>query len=136
MRMRPGRAAATAGAFAAAAGLAAVAWRRGRLRAVAVTGESMLPALRAGDWLLVRVGAPVRAGDAVVARHPWNEDQLIVKRAVREDSGGWWLESDNQRAHGRQDSWDFDTVPHRLVLGPVVARYWPFDRIGLLTGRR
>ncbi|RMI38270.1 S24 family peptidase [Actinomadura harenae] len=147
--MRAGRAVAAAGVCAAGAGIAALAWRRGRLlgglrgglfdgargglRAVEVTGESMLPALRAGDWLLVRAGAPVRDGDAVVARHPWNEDRLIVKRAVREESGGWWLESDNQRAHGRQDSWDFDAVPHDLVLGPVVARYWPFRRAGLLS---
>ncbi|RFU38163.1 S24 family peptidase [Actinomadura logoneensis] len=94
----------------------------------------MLPALRPGDWLLVREGAPVRDGDAVVARHPWNEEQLIVKRAVREEDGGWWLESDNQRARGRQDSWDFDAVPHRLVLGPVVARYWPVGRAAVLSG--
>ncbi|MEV5568805.1 S24 family peptidase [Spirillospora sp. NPDC052269] len=133
MRKRAGRTAAKAGMCAAGAGLAALAWRRSGLRAVAVTGESMLPTLRAGDWLLVRAGARVRDGDAVVAQHPWNEDQLIVKRAVREEPGGWWLESDNQRAHGRQDSWDFDTVPHGLVLGPVVARYWPFKRAGLLA---
>ncbi|WP_119729061.1 nickel-type superoxide dismutase maturation protease [Thermomonospora amylolytica] len=101
-------------------------------RAVAVTGESMLPVLRPGDFLLVRRGGrAVRAGDVVVARHPRDGGPLIVKRAVRRDADGWWLESDNQRAPGRQDSWDFGAVPDALVLGRVVARYWPPSRIAL-----
>jgi nickel-type superoxide dismutase maturation protease len=92
---------------------------------VEVTGASMLPALRPGDWLLVRRGGRVRVGDVVVARHPWHRHQLIVKRAAGRTPAGWWLESDNQRAPGRQDSWDFGEVPDELVVGRVVARYWP-----------
>jgi nickel-type superoxide dismutase maturation protease len=95
------------------------------LRAVEVTGESMLPALRPGDWLLVRPGARIVPGGLVVARHPRQRDTLIVKRAVRHDGDGWWLESDNQRATGRQDSWDFGAVPDDLIVGRVVLRYWP-----------
>lgn len=94
------------------------------MRAVEVTGESMLPVLRPGDWLLVRSGVRVVPGSVVVARHP-REDRLIVKRAVRRDAAGWWLESDNQRAPGRQDSWDFGAVPDELIVGRVVLRYWP-----------
>ncbi|WP_425453360.1 nickel-type superoxide dismutase maturation protease [Thermomonospora umbrina] len=101
-------------------------------RVVEVTGESMLPALRAGDLLLVRTGGrPVRAGDVVVAAHPRKPATPIVKRAVHRDADGWWLESDNQRAPGRQDSWDFGAVPERLLLGRVVARYWPPSRLSL-----
>ena len=85
----------------------------------------MLPTLRPGDRLLVRAGARVRVGDVVVARHPERPAQLIVKRAVHRTSGGWWLESDNQRAPGRQDSWDFDAVPDRLIIGRAVLRYRP-----------
>jgi nickel-type superoxide dismutase maturation protease len=95
------------------------------VRAVEVTGESMLPALRPGDWLLVRTGARIVPGSVVVARHPGRRDTLIVKRATRRDEGGWWLESDNQRAAGRQDSWDFGAVPDDLIVGRVVLRYWP-----------
>lgn len=102
-----------------------------RVRAVAVTGESMLPALRPGDFLLVRGGARVAAGDLVVARHPAEPDLRIVKRAVRPTPGGWWLESDNQRARGRQDSWDFGAVPGGLIEGVVVARYWPPSRLSI-----
>jgi nickel-type superoxide dismutase maturation protease len=98
------------------------------LRSFEVTGESMLPALRPGDRLLVRTGARVRVGDVVVAGHPDRPDQLIVKRVVHRTENGWWLESDNQRAPGRQDSWDFDAVPDRLIIGRAVMRYRPESR--------
>lgn len=101
------------------------------VRAVEVKGDSMLPVLRPGDWLLVRTGARVRPGSVVVARHPREEDLLIVKRAARRDAGGWWLESDNQRAAGRQDSWDFGAVPDALIVGRVVLRYWPRPSVRL-----
>ncbi|MCC5579532.1 S24 family peptidase [Microtetraspora sp. AC03309] len=92
------------------------------LTTVRVVGDSMLPVLRPGDCLLVRRGAPVREGDLVVARRPHG---LIVKRAFRRTGEGWWLESDNQRAPGRRDSWDFGSVPESEIVGRVVLRYWP-----------
>lgn len=95
----------------------------------------MLPALRPGDRLLVRAGAVVRPGSVVVARHPSRPETLIVKRARYRDADGWWLESDNQRASGRQDSWDFGAVPDRLLMGRVVARYWPPSRFAVLPFR-
>lgn len=92
------------------------------LTAVRVVGDSMLPALRPGDWLLVRSGRATRPGDVVVARRP---NGLIVKRAFRLTDEGWWLESDNQRAPGRRDSWDFGAVPVSAIVGRVILRYWP-----------
>ncbi|MEW2358805.1 S24 family peptidase [Spirillospora sp. NPDC029432] len=108
------------------------------VRAMAVAGESMLPALRPGDLLLVRCGGAVKvaAGDLVVARHPERDGLLTVKRAAHRDGDGWWLESDNQRAPGRQDSWDFGAVPDRLVVGRVVARYWPPSRVAVFPAGR
>lgn len=106
---------------------------------VEVTGDSMLPALRSGDLLLVRrcpgSEGPVRTGDIVVARHPHHADKLIIKRIVFRTGAGWWLESDNQRAAGRQDSWDFDAVPDRLVVGRPVVCYWPPSRWSLWARR-
>ena len=102
-----------------------------RLRAMAVTGDSMLPALRPGDFLLVREGARVALGDVVVARHPGQDGLLIVKRIDHRSGGGWWLESDNQQAPGRQDSWDFGAVPDELMIGRVIARYWPPSRVAV-----
>lgn len=95
---------------------------------VQVHGPSMAPTLRHGDALLVRRTTRIRAGDVVVARFRSRPDLLVVKRAVRECDGGWWLESDNSliaddsRAYGPAD-----------VVGRVVLRWWP--RPALLTRR-
>ncbi|MEU6787542.1 S24 family peptidase [Nonomuraea angiospora] len=96
------------------------------LMRVRVEGDSMRPALVPGDWLLVRRGATVHPGDLVVARLPGDPEQLIVKRAQWHGQDGWWLESDNQRAGGRRDSWDFGPVQD--IVGRVVLRYWPLLR--------
>jgi phage repressor protein C with HTH and peptisase S24 domain len=88
----------------------------------------MEPALRPGDWLLawrgLSAGRPrrVRAGQIVIARHPGGPDMLLVKRAVREQSGGWWLESDNPGA-GAVDSGVFGLVRTDLIEGRVLLRY-------------
>jgi hypothetical protein len=78
----------------------------------------------------------VSEGDLVVAFHPERAGLLTVKRAGHRAEGGWWLESDNQRAPGRQDSWDFGAVPDRLVVGRVVARYWPPSRWAVFSAGR
>ncbi|AGZ45859.1 putative signal peptidase [Actinoplanes friuliensis DSM 7358] len=90
------------------------------LFAVLVQGPSMVPALRSGDALLVRRSGRVRAGDVVVARFRSRPDLLVVKRALHEHDGGWWVQGDNEfvtddsRAYGVAD-----------VIGRVVFRYWP-----------
>jgi phage repressor protein C with HTH and peptisase S24 domain len=87
---------------------------------VLVSGPSMAPALRSGDALVVRRGAAVRPGDLVVARFRSRPELLVIKRAVREQDGGWWLRGDNEfvtddsRAYGVAD-----------VIGRVIWRYWP-----------
>jgi len=90
------------------------------LFAVLVNGPSMAPALRTGDALVVRRGGRVRAGDVVVARFRSRPELLVVKRAVREQDGGWWVQGDNElveddsRAYGVAD-----------VIGRVLIRYYP-----------
>jgi nickel-type superoxide dismutase maturation protease len=97
---------------------------------VAVVERSMQPALRPGDWLLVRrsgrPGRPprIRPGQVVIARHPGDPGLLLVKRAARRELAGWWLESDNPGA-GAVDSSRFGPVPDTLIVGRVLARYWP-----------
>ncbi len=99
------------------------------LTRVAVAERSMEPALRPGDWLLVRRTRRVRAGQIVLARHPSQPDLLIVKRVARQTpEGRWWLESDNPDA-GAVDSRRFGPVPGSLIEGRVLARYWrPRDK--------
>ncbi|MEV4617800.1 S24/S26 family peptidase [Asanoa sp. NPDC049573] len=91
------------------------------LFAALVRGPSMAPTLRDGDALLVlRGGRAIRSGDIVVATFRTRPGLLVVKRAVREQDGGWWLRGDNEfvtddsRAYGVAD-----------VHGRVLLRYWP-----------
>jgi nickel-type superoxide dismutase maturation protease len=93
------------------------------LGAAEVTGPSMVPTLHHGDRLLVQYGARVRPGDVVVLRHPFQQDLLVVKRAVELREGGWWVLGDNPYAGG--DSTDYGSVPEELVLGKVRLRYRP-----------
>jgi nickel-type superoxide dismutase maturation protease len=100
---------------------------------VAVAEDSMLPGLRPGDWLVARRTRRIRPGQVVLAWHPARQGFLLVKRAARrvegdgEAGGGWWLESDNPAA-GAVDSRHFGPVPERLIVGRVLARYWPVKR--------
>jgi peptidase S24-like protein len=99
---------------------AAAGWLAGRVRAVGVSGPSMVPALRHGDALLAYPVRRPRPGAVVIARFRSRPDLLVVKRAVREAGDGWWLEGDNplvaddSRRYGPAD-----------VLGRVLLRYWP-----------
>ncbi|MET7522885.1 nickel-type superoxide dismutase maturation protease [Streptomyces sp. 900116325] len=93
---------------------------------VEVTGPSMVPTLHHGDWLLVQYRAPVRPGDVVILRHPFQQDLLVVKRAVERRAGGWWVLGDNTFAGG--DSTDYGTVPEELVLARVRVRYRPLRK--------
>ena len=93
------------------------------LQRVKVAERSMLPALRPGDWLLVRRTRRIRAGQIVIARHPGRPGFLLVKRAAFRDEDGWWLESDNQGATGARDSWTFGAVPAGLIVGRMLLRY-------------
>ncbi|MEU3984981.1 nickel-type superoxide dismutase maturation protease [Streptomyces sp. NPDC026672] len=88
-----------------------------------VTGPSMVPTLYHGDRLVLHYGVAVRPGDIVVLRHPFQQDLLVVKRAVERREGGWWVLGDNSHAGG--DSTDYGVVPEDLVLGRVRLRYRP-----------
>jgi SOS-response transcriptional repressor LexA len=88
----------------------------------------MEPALRDGDFLVVRRGSRVRPGAVVVGRFLDRPGLLVVKRAVEgAGDGGWLLVSDNTGAPGAARG------PGR-VEAVVLARYWPRPR--LLLARR
>jgi nickel-type superoxide dismutase maturation protease len=101
-----------------------VSMRFGR---IVVAGDSMLPALRPGDCLLISRRARVVVGDVIVARRPHVEGLLLVKRAVRREDGGWWVLSDNA-VEGIDDSRAFGVLPDACVVGKVLLRYYPFRR--------
>ncbi|MFF7334188.1 nickel-type superoxide dismutase maturation protease [Streptomyces sp. NPDC090306] len=88
-----------------------------------VNGASMVPTFQHGDQLVVQWGARVRPGDVIVLRHPFQQDLLVVKRAVERRGDGWWVLGDNAFAGG--DSTDYGIVPEELVLGRARFRFRP-----------
>ena len=84
----------------------------------------MLPSLKPGSWVVVRWGKEPKLSDVVVARSPLDE-QLIIKRLVKIESDGYWLEGDAMRsstASSSQDSWVFGALTREKILGVVI---WP-----------
>ncbi len=102
--------------------------KRWPLLRVVVAEQSMLPALRPGDWLLTWRTRRIRPGQVVLAWHPQRPDLLLVKRAAWREGGGWWLASDNPFAAGAADSAHFGPVPRENIVAVVLVRYWPLGR--------
>jgi signal peptidase I len=93
----------------------------------------MQPTLYDGDRLLVLHGGTPRPGVLVVVRLP--SGVVAVKRAVRHEPGGWWVERDNPREG--VDSWSVGAVPDSDVLATVLCRLWPPPLVGARKrGRR
>jgi hypothetical protein len=90
----------------------------------------MEPTLRDGDRLLVRYGSPPRVGALAVVRLP--DRPVAVKRVVRRERDGWWVERDNP-AEG-VDSWLVGAIRDDDVLAVVVCRVWPWGRRTALPG--
>lgn len=82
-----------------------------------VVGDSMLPALQAGQLVLAVRTRRARAGDVVIARHGGREK---IKRVHTVSDGQVFLLGDNQAAS--TDSRHFGWVPQRAVFARVV---WP-----------
>jgi len=81
----------------------------------------MVPTLRDGDAVLARRGGRgTRPGDVVVARFAARPDLLVVKRAVRPEAGGWWVQGDNEFASDDSRSFGPAQVQARVLLV-----WWP-----------
>jgi nickel-type superoxide dismutase maturation protease len=94
------------------------------LFAVLINGPSMVPALRHGDAVVAHRGdRAIRPGRVVVARFRTRPELLVVKRVVRRDGDGWWIEGDNP--HASDDSRAYGPAD---VVGRVLFRYWPRPR--------
>ena len=89
-----------------------------RLGLARVHGRSMEPTLSEGDLLLVLHGGRPRVGRLVVVRLP--DGVVAVKRAVRREPGGWWVERDNPREG--VDSWRVGAIADEQVVARVLLR--------------
>ncbi len=84
----------------------------------------MEPTLQDGDRLLLLHGSRPRVGRPAVVRLP--DGTVAVKRVVRREDAGWWVERDNP-AEG-VDSWAVGAIPDRDVVARVLLRAWPLVR--------
>ena len=92
-----------------------------------VSGTSMEPAFRDGDWLIVdraafRAGSP-RVGEVVVVRDPELAGRWLVKRVWRVEADGR-LDVRGDNAAESRDSRAFGPVAISAVEGRVRWRYW------------
>ena len=106
-----------------------------RLTRVAVSGHSMEPGLRAGDWLVVDRSSRVGVGDVVVALDPRENSRVIIKRVRQVATDNELLLASDHPAHAGEE---IGPVRPSAVLGRAVLRYWPPSRIGRIgaTTRR
>jgi nickel-type superoxide dismutase maturation protease len=104
---------------------------------VAVQGESMMPTLRPGDFLLAARSGPIRHGALVVVEHLGRPGYEMVKRvaAVPGESvqgnvlapDQFWLVGDNSAAS--TDSRTLGPFPRDAIKGRILFRYWPLPRV-------
>ncbi len=95
-----------------------------RFGLVVVRGRSMTPTLQEGDVLMVRYDVEPTPGKLVVVRLP--ERPVAVKRAIRREPDGWWVERDNPDEG--VDSWVVGAIPDADVLAVVRCRLRPLRR--------
>ena len=117
--------AAVCGVVAAAA---AVGLARAALVVINVDGDSMAPAYRSGDSVLIArrwIAGPIRPGHVVVCRLPpevAGPKGYIVKRVISVTDGQVYIQGDGANSY---DSRAFGTISLDYVLGRVIARLSP-----------
>ena len=89
----------------------------------------MEPALRAGDWIVVRsLSRPPRVGEIVLVRDPRDPENVMLKRVASVADGACMVAGD--RPEQSTDSRTFGPVPLANVLARALFRYGPIRRIG------
>ena len=93
----------------------------GHRRLFRVDGDSMLPTLSSGDFVIYRPfkkgQEELSNGSIVIVRHPLKEKTLILKRIHKASSTGIDLRGDNPEMS--TDSRQFGIVNHGHLLGVV-----------------
>lgn len=119
------------GAALFSAGIATVALR-GRFTRVAVSGHSMEPSLRDGDWLIVDRAVRHAPGDIVVGHDPRSTDRLLVKRVAHVGTDSRLMLSSDHPAHAGEIIGPLGAAD---VVGRARVVYWPLSRARLIDRR-
>ena len=97
-------------------------------RTIAVSGSSMSPTFNDGDWLIFRSHRRASAkqvqhllGKVVVIERKSYPGIHFIKRVIRADANGIWVEGDNKEASTDSRNWGALT-PDEIV-GVVLFRY-------------
>lgn len=85
----------------------------------------MLPVLAPGEWWVARRTKVIDPGDLVVLTHPDAVEHTLVKRAIRREPGGWWVEGDNPGAS--VDSRQFGPIHSDRIIGKLIWRLRPWS---------
>lgn len=88
-----------------------------------VDGDSMEPMFYHGDYLYASNNLkrkPPKIGDVVVAKHPYQQGVLIVKKVKNVDGSYYYLEGLNKLSS--TDSRSFGSIPISRLIGKVVAK--------------
>ena len=97
-------------------------------RTIAVSGASMSPTYNHGDWLFFRTVELLNANDSqpligkvVVIERESYPGILLIKRIIRIDDSGIWVEGDNKEAS--TDSRNWGVLSPSEIRGVVLLRY-------------
>ncbi len=91
-----------------------------------VENNSMFPALRSGEQVIIKKSAKLKVGDIVIARHPYKKSVEIIKRIKEIDEGGkYFLIGDNKDESS--DSRTFGAVSIEYIKGKVISRLSNYD---------
>ncbi len=97
-------------------------------RTIAVSGNSMSPTYKDGDWLLFRRLGKVNmnsarrlVGKVVVIERESNPGVFLIKRVIRVDENGFWVEGDNKESSTDSRSWG--VITPREISGLITLRY-------------
>ena len=101
---------------------------------VVVRGDSMLPTLQPGDYLMVDrlayVASAPREGDVVVVKGLAGAPDRQIKRVAELRKKEVYVLGDNSA--GSTDSRDYGPVTRSRLEGRAWLRYWPPSRFGLI----